>query len=134
MNTILVEVSVGELLDKISILEIKKERINDSEKLKFINDDLNLLKIQMHKVTKSKNFKDDEKLKKLFLSLKEINAKLWVVEDDKRICEKNSNFGEKFIKLSRNVHFLNDERSKIKLEINNLTNSKIKEVKQYTSY
>ncbi len=88
----------------------------------------------MHKVTKSKNFKGVEKLKKLFLSLKEINAKLWVIEDDKRICEKNSNFGEKFIKLSRNVHFLNDERSKIKLEINNLTDSKIKEVKLYTSY
>ena len=134
MKTILVEISYGELLDKISILEIKKERVIDSEKLKFINDDLNLLKIQMHKVTKSKNFKDDEKLKKLFLSLKEINAKLWVVEDDKRICEKNSDFGEKFIKLSRNVHFFNDERSKIKLEINNLTDSKIKEVKQYTSY
>ena len=134
MKTILVEISYGELLDKISILEIKKERINDSEKLKFINDDLNLLKIQMHKVTKPKNFKGDEKLKKLFLSLKEINAKLWVVEDDKRICEKNSDFGEKFIKLSRNVHFFNDERSKIKLEINNLTDSKIKEVKQYTSY
>ena len=134
MKTILVEISYGELLDKISILEIKKERINDSEKLKFINDDLNLLKIQMHKVTKSKNFKGDKNLKKLFLSLKEINAKLWVVEDDKRICEKNSDFGEKFIKLSRNVHFLNDERSQIKLEINNLTDSKIKEVKQYTSY
>ncbi len=134
MKTILVEISYGELLDKISILEIKKERINDSEKLKFINDDLNLLKIQMHKVTKPKNFKGDEKLKKLFLSLKEINAKLWIVEDDKRICEKNSDFGEKFIKLSRNVHFFNDERSKIKLEINNLTDSKIKEVKQYTSY
>ena len=134
MKTILVEISYGELLDKISILEIKKERINDPEKLKFINDDLNLLKIQMHKVTKSKNFTDDKKLQKLFLSLKEINAKLWVVEDDKRICEKNSDFGEKFIKLSRNVHFFNDERSKIKLEINNLTNSKIKEVKQYTNY
>ena len=134
MKTILVEISYGELLDKISILEIKKERINDSEKLKFINDDLNLLKIQMHKVTRSKNFKADEKLKKLLLSLKEINAKLWVVEDDKRMCEKNSDFGEKFIKLSRDVHFLNDERSKIKLEINNHTGSKIKEVKRYTSY
>ena len=134
MKTILVEISYGELLDKISILEIKKERINDSEKLKFINDDLNLLKIQMHKVTKSKNFKNRDKIHKLYLSLKEINAKLWVVEDDKRICEKNSDFGEKFIKLSRNVHFFNDERSKIKLEINNLTDSKIKEVKQYTSY
>ena len=134
MKTILVEISYGELLDKISILEIKKERINDSEKLKFINDDLNLLKIQMLKVTKSKNFQGDEKLKKLFLSLKEINTKLWVVEDDKRTCEKNSDFGEKFTKLSRNVHFFNDERSKIKLEINNLTDSKIKEVKLYTSY
>ena len=134
MKTILIEISYGELLDKISILEIKKERIKDSKKLKFINDDLNLLKIQMHEVTKFKNFKGEEKLKKLFLSLKEINAKLWVVEDDKRICEKNSDFGEKFIKLSRNVHFFNDERSKIKLEINNLTDSKIKEVKQYTSY
>ena len=134
MKTILVEISYGELLDKISILEIKKERVNDSEKLKFINDDLNLLKIQMLKVTKSKNFKNRDKIHKLYLSLKEINAKLWVVEDDKRICEKNSDFGEKFIKLSRNVHFFNDERSKIKLEINNLTDSKIKEVKQYTSY
>ena len=134
MKTILVEISYGELFDKISILEIKKERIKNSEKLKFINDDLNLLKIQMHKVTKSKNFKNRDKIHKLYLSLKEINAKLWVVEDDKRICEKNSDFGEKFIKLSRNVHFFNDERSKIKLEINNLTDSKIKEVKQYTSY
>ena len=134
MKTILVEISYGELLDKISILEIKKERINTPEKLEFINDELNLLKIQMDKVTKPKNFKGDEKLKKLFLSLKEINAKLWVVEDDKRMCEKNSDFGEKFIKLSRDVHFLNDERSKIKLEINNHTDSKIKEVKQYTSY
>ena len=134
MKTILVEISYGELLDKISILEIKKEKINDSEKLEFINDELNLLKIQMHKVTKPKSFKDSDKLAKLFLSLKEINAKLWVVEDDKRMCEKNSDFGEKFIKLSRDVHFLNDERSKIKLEINNHTGSKIKEVKRYTSY
>ena len=134
METILVEISFGELLDKISILEIKKEKINDSEKLEFINNELNLLKKQMHKVTKTKSFKSSDKLEKLFLSLKDINAKLWVVEDDKRICEKNSDFGEKFIKLSRNVHFFNDERSKIKLEINNLTDSKIKEVKQYTSY
>ena len=134
MKTILVEISYGELLDKISILEIKKERINDPEKLKFINDDLNLLKIQMHKVTKTKNFKGDKKLKKLFLSLKEINAKLWVVEDDKRICEKNSDFGEKFIKLSREIHFLNDDRSKVKLEINIYTGSQIREIKQYTNY
>ena len=129
MNTILVEVSVGELLDKISILEIKKEKIKDSEKLKFINDEYEVLKDQL-----DKNVKSDEKIDKLFQSLKEINAKLWIIEDDKRLCEKNSDFSEKFIKLSRDVHFLNDERAKIKLEINNLTGSKIKEIKEYTKY
>ena len=129
MNTILVEVSVGELLDKISILEIKKEKIKDSEKLKFINDEYKVLKDQL-----DKNIKSDEKLDKLFQSLKEINAKLWIIEDDKRLCEKNSDFSEKFIKLSRDVHFLNDDRGKIKLEINHHTGSKIKEIKKYTSY
>jgi hypothetical protein len=129
MNTILVEVSVGELLDKISILEIKKEKIKDSEKLKFINDECEVLKYQL-----DKNVKSDEKIDKLFQSLKEINAKLWIIEDDKRLCEKNSDFSEKFIKLSREVHFLNDERAKIKLDINNLTGSKIKEIKEYTNY
>ncbi len=129
MNKILVEVSVGELLDKISILEIKKEKIKDATKLKFINSEYNILKEQFNS-----NIKTDEKLDKLFKSLKEINAKLWVIENDKRTCEKNSDFGEKFIKLSRNVHFSNDDRSKIKLEINNHTGSKIKEVKQYTEY
>ena len=129
MNKILVEVSVGELLDKISILEIKKEKIKDEEKLNFINDEYNVLKDQMNK-----NIKSDEKLEKLFHSLKEINSKLWVIEDDKRKCEKNSDFGEKFIKLSRDVHFLNDKRAKVKLEINNLTGSKIKEIKEYTNY
>ena len=129
MNKILVEVSVGELLDKISILEIKKEKIKDSEKLKFINDEYNVLKDQFNM-----NVKSDEKIDKLFKSLKEINSKLWVIEDDKRLCEKNSDFGEEFIKLSRNVHFLNDERAKIKLEMNNHTGSKIKEIKEYTSY
>jgi|TARA_Y100000310_G_scaffold305052_1_gene344824 hypothetical protein len=129
MNKILVEVSVGELLDKISILEIKKERIKDPEKLKFINEECNILKDQL-----KKNVKTDEKLDKLFQSLKEINAKLWVIEDDKRLCEKNSDYGEKFIKLSRNVHFLNDDRAKIKLDINNHTGSKIKEIKEYISY
>jgi len=129
MNTILVEVSVGELLDKISILEIKKEKIKDSEKLKFINDEYKVLKDQL-----DKNVKSDEKIDKLFQSLKEINAKLWIIEDDKRLCEKNSDFSEKFIKLSRDVHFLNDDRAKIKLDINNLTESKIKEIKEYTNY
>ena len=129
MNKILVEVSVGELLDKISILEIKKEKIKNSEKLKFINDEYAILKGQL-----DQNVKSDDKLNKLFQSLKEINAKLWVIEDDKRMCEKNSDFTENFIKLSRDVHFLNDDRAKIKLEMNNLTGSKIKEIKEYTSY
>ena len=129
MNKILVEVSVGELLDKISILEIKQEKIKDPEKLKFINDEHSILKDQLdHNVT------SDEKLNTLFQSLKDINAKLWVIEDDKRLCEKNSDFTENFIKLSRDVHFLNDDRAKIKLEMNNHTGSKIKEIKEYTSY
>ena len=114
MNKILVEVSVGELLDKISILEIKQEKIKDPEKLKFINDEHSILKDQL-----DQNVKSDEKLNTLFQSLKEINAKLWVIEDDKRLCEKNSDFTENFIKLSRDVHFLNDDRAKIKLEMNN---------------
>ena len=129
MNKILVEVSVGELFDKISILEIKKDKIKDKEKLKYIVDEYNLLKEQM--VNKVKL---NEKLNGLFDTLKDINSKLWVIEDDKRLCEKNSNFGEKFIKLSRDIHFLNDKRASIKLEINNQTGSKIKEIKEYTSY
>ena len=129
MNKILVEVSVGELLDKISILEIKQEKIKDPEKLKFINDEHSILKNQL-----DNNVKSDEKLNTLFKSLKDINAKLWVIEDDKRLCEKNSDFTEKFIKLSRDVHFLNDDRAKIKLEMNNHTGSKIKEIKEYTNY
>tara|TARA_B100001057_G_scaffold329844_1_gene330236 strand:- start:664 stop:1056 length:393 start_codon:yes stop_codon:yes gene_type:complete len=129
MNKILVEVSVGELFDKISILEIKKDKIKDKEKLKFIKNEYNILKGQM-----ISNIKLDKKLDLLFKSLKEINSKLWVIEDDKRLCEKNSDFGEEFIKLSRDVHFLNDERASIKQEINNHTGSKIKEIKEYTSY
>ena len=129
MNKILVEVSVGELLDKISILEIKKEKISDLESLKIINSEYLVLKEQL-----KKNIKTNSEVDRLFDSLKEINSKLWLIEDDKRMCEKNSNFGEKFIKLSRDVHFLNDKRAKIKLEINNHTGSKIKEVKQYTNY
>ena len=129
MNKIIVEVSIGELLDKISILEIKQEKIKDPEKLKFINKEHSILKDQLEK-----NLKPDDKLNNLYQSLKEINAKLWVIEDDKRQCEKDKNFGEKFIKLSRDVHFLNDDRAKIKLEINNHTGSSIKEIKEYTSY
>ena len=129
MNKIIVEVSVGELLDKISILEIKKEKIKDPEKLKFISNEHSIIKDQLEK-----NVKSDDKLDKLFEDLKEINAKLWVIEDDKRDCEKNKDFSDKFIKLSRDVHFLNDDRAKIKLEMNNHTGSSIKEIKEYTSY
>ena len=129
MNKIIVEVSIGELLDKISILEIKQEKIKDPEKLRFISNEHSILKKQL-----DDNVKSDDKIKDLFQSLKDINAKLWVIEDDKRQCEKDKDFGEKFIKLSRDVHFLNDERAKIKLDINNHTGSSIKEIKEYTSY
>ena len=129
MNKILVEVSVGELLDKISILEIKKEKIKDSDNLIFINDEYLVLKKQL-----DENITLNDEIKKLYEELKAINAKLWDIEDNKRMCEKNSDFGENFIKLSRDVHFLNDDRAKIKLEINNYTGSEIKEIKEYTNY
>ena len=129
MNKILVEVSVGELLDKISILEIKQDKIKDPEKLKFIKEEHSILNDQLNK-----NVKSDGKLNNLFSSLKVINAKLWNIEDEKRQCEKDQNFKEKFIKLSRDIHFLNDDRAKIKLEINSYTGSKIREIKEYTSY
>ncbi len=129
MNKIIVEISIGELLDKISILEIKKEKMKDSEKLKFINNEYSILKDQLEK-----NVKSDDKLDNFYKSLKEINSKLWVIEDDKRQCEKDKNFGEKFIKLSRDVHFLNDDRAKIKLDINNHAGSSIREIKEYTNY
>ena len=129
MNKILVEVSIGELLDKISILDIKKDKINDLSKLKFIKYEYDILKKEY-----DNKVKNDEKLIELYTKLKQINSKLWVIEDEKRLCEKNSNFGENFIKLSRDVHFLNDDRAKIKLEINNYTGSKVKEIKEYTNY
>ena len=129
MNKILVEVSVGELLDKISILEIKKEKIKDPDKLKYISDEHQILQEQYRL-----NVKNDIKLNELYQSLKIINSRLWTIEDDKRKCEKEKDFTESFIKLSRDVHILNDERAKIKLEINNHTGSKIKEIKEYFSY
>ena len=129
MNKIIVEVSIGELLDKISILEIKQQKIKDPEKLKFVSNEHFVLKKQLEN-----NVDKDDKLDKLFQSLKEINAKLWVIEDEKRECEKDKGFGKKFIKLSRDVHFLNDDRAKIKLEINDYTGSVIKEIKEYASY
>ncbi len=129
MNKILIEVSTGELLDKISILEIKKEKISDSSLLEIINLEYSILKNEF-----DKKVKKDQKIDELYKKLKKTNEKLWIIEDDKRMCEKNSDFREKFIELSRNVHFLNDERAKIKLEINNYSKSKIKEVKKYTDY
>ena len=127
MNKILVEVSVGELLDKLSILEIKKIRIKDPSKLNFINEEYDILKNQFEK-----NVKIDDKLNDLFKELKDINNKLWDIENEKRLCEKNSDFGDVFIKTSRDIHFLNDKRGNIKLEINDHTGSKIKEIKEYT--
>ena len=129
MNKIIIEVSIGELLDKISILEIKQEKIKNPEKLKFINNEHSILKKQLEN-----NVKTDQKINELFEALKLINSKLWDIEDSKRQCEKEKDFSEKFIKLSRDVHFLNDDRAKIKLEINNYTGSSIKEIKEYTSY
>ena len=129
MNKILVEVSVGELLDKLSILEIKKIRIKDPSKLNFINEEYDILKNQFEK-----NVKIDDKLNDLFKELKDINNKLWDIENEKRLCEKNSDFSDVFIKTSRDIHFLNDKRGNIKLEINNYTGSKIKEIKEYTGY
>ena len=129
MNKIFIEVSVGELLDKISILEIKRDKIKDSNKLSFILNELSNLKDEL-----KKNVKHDAKLDDLHQSLKIINLRLWDIEDGKRRYEKEKDFTENFIKLSRDVHILNDDRAKIKLEINDHTGSIIKEIKEYTSY
>ena len=125
-----IPISAGELLDKLSILQIKKEKVQDSIKLKNINHEYKLLSnLSLHLKEK-----DEKSFNSLYNEVLEVNKKLWIIEDDKRLCEKNSDFGEKFIKLSRDVHFLNDNRAKIKLEINNHTGSKIKEIKEYTKY
>ena len=129
MDKILVEVSIGELLDKISILDIKKDKIKDETRLEHILREYKILKEEY-----DNKVKNDDELLRLYTSLKEINSKLWVIEDVKRLCEKNADFVDEFIKLSRDVHFLNDERAKIKLEINIHTGSKIKEIKEYTKY
>ena len=129
MNKILIEISAGELLDKISILEIKKEKIKNEEKLKYVNEEYKILKDYS-----KKSIGTDHKVKEYFLKLKDVNSKLWDIEDDIRICEKNSDFADKFVQLARSIYFLNDDRANIKLEINNLTGSKIKEIKEYTNY
>ena len=126
---ILTEISAGELLDKISILEIKLVKINDKKSLLEINKEYNSLK-----ETQNSNIKLTKNLENLIKELKEVNLKLWDIEDNKRICEKNKDFGKVFVDLSRNVYLNNDKRAKIKSEINKLLGSNIKEVKQYVNY
>ena len=123
------EISSGELLDKISILEIKLKKIKDKENLKEINKEYAILK-----QSQNLNIKLTNELKDLFDELKKVNLNLWDIEDKVRICEKNKDFGEKFIELARGVYFNNDSRSKIKSEINKLLGSNIKEIKQYSNY
>ena len=126
LNIILAEISAGELIDKITILEIKKDKITDKEKLVDIEKELSSLNQTMKKF-----IPDESSIKKYMSDLKEINLKLWDIEDGKRLAEKNNNFGEKFIELARNVYKFNDERAKIKLAISNTLGSNIKEVKSY---
>ena len=126
---ILSELSVGELLDKISILEIKLTKIKNPDSQKEIKKEYKLLK-----KTKSLNIKEIKKINQLFKEVKKINLKLWDIEDKIRICEKNKNFGKIFISLARAVYSTNDKRSKIKLEINQVVGSNIKEIKQYVDY
>ena len=124
-----IPVSVGELVDKITILEIKKKIIKDKMKLKNIKNELEFLNDILKKKVKLDNL-----IKKEISSLKKINMKLWVIEDGKRNCETNKNFGKKFLLLARNVYIYNDKRAKIKLNINMLTGSKIIEEKSYNKY
>jgi len=126
---ILSEISAGELLDKISILEIKIEKVNDKNSQIEIKKEYNILK----KIQK-KTIKLENNIKKLFNSIKEVNITLWDVEDKLRICEKNKDFGKNFIELAREVYFNNDKRAKIKSEINRVLGSNIKEIKQYVKY
>ena len=126
LNKILAEISAGELVDKITILEIKKIKINDNEKLKEVTKELDSLNNTMND-----HIKDKSKIADLKDSLKEINSKLWDIENEKRIAEKNNDFGDKFIQLARNVYKYNDERAKLKLKINQILNSNIIEVKSH---
>ncbi len=129
MNKIYIETSIGELIDKITILEIKKEKISDKNSLELINKEyLSLLD------TMKKNVQISNDIKKLWEELKTLNLKLWEIEDEKRLSEKNKKFDQKFIELSRNVYKRNDERAQIKSKINQLTNSNIREIKKYTNY
>ena len=126
---ILVEISAGELLDKISILEIKLEKISDKSSLEQLKKEYKILKENQNSTIKLEG-----KIEDLFKSLKNINLKLWNIEDRLRICEKNKDFGKEFIELAREVYFNNDKRSKIKSDINKTLGSNIVEIKQYVSY
>ena len=126
---ILSEISAGELLDKISILEIKLEKVKDKTNLEEINKEYKILK-----EVQDSNIETTEKLKALFNDIKEINLNLWDIEDRLRICEKNKDFGQNFIKLARDVYFNNDKRAKLKSEINKILKSNIREIKQYVDY
>ena len=126
---ILSEISAGELLDKISILEIKLEKIKDKANQEEINKEYKILK-----EVQNSSLEVTEKLKTLFKEIKEVNLNLWNIEDNLRICEKNKNFGQTFIELARGVYLNNDKRSKIKSEINKILGSNIREIKQYANY
>ena len=129
MKKILIEVSAGELLDKISILHIKLDKIKDKNSLDFIKKEYDIL-IQ----ERDKNIDLNDEINNLYIELKTVNQKLWIIEDEKRLCEKNSKFDEKFIQVSRDIHFLNDRRAVIKLNINKILGSNIREIKLYTKY
>ena len=126
---ILSEISAGELLDKISILEIKLKKIEDKNNREEIKKEYKILK-----EIQNSSIKFDDKIKELFDSIKKVNIKLWNIEDKLRVCEKNKDFGKNFIELAREVYFNNDKRSKIKSEINKILGSNIREVKQYVNY
>ena len=129
MNKVFVQTSVGELIDKMTILEIKREKISDKKSLDIINKEYFSLE-----ETVKKDVKIDNEIKKLWMELKNINLKLWEIEDGIRLCEKNKKFNEKFIELARSVYKCNDVRSNLKLKINQLSGSNLQEVKQYTQY
>ncbi len=129
MSKILTEISAGELLDKLSILEIKLNKIKNPILLQEVKKEYDLLN-----KTKNNNINSSDKIDILYKNLKKINEKLWKIENEIRLCEKNSDFNDKFVQLARNVYFENDKRAKIKLEINKVLGSNIKEVKQYTEY
>ena len=129
MSKILAEISAGEFFDKLSILEIKLNKIKDLVLLNEVKKEYEILN-----ETKNNNINFSKEIEILYKDLKETNEKLWKIENEKRLCEKNSDFNDKFIQLARDVYIVNDKRSKIKLEINKILGSNIKEVKQYTQY